>query len=102
MVLTSMEQKQTLKQIHLQKFEYEIKGGKYLNLYDRTSNEKGKDILRFLEQVPIDLNCTIEGSVRQAVDNVYKKMGATELPVIRIQAEPLGFSNPFPSFDYLR
>lgn len=105
MVLTSMEQKQALKQMPLAMFEYEIfeAGGRYLNLYDRTNSEQSESFLRFLVQVPVDTNCTTEGSVRQAVDEVYKKMGATELPIIRVQAKPLGDCNHLmPFFDYLR
>ena len=102
MVLTSMGQKQTLKQMPLAEFWYEIfeSRGRYLNLYDRVSSEQGKGVLRFLVQVPVDTNCIIECSVRQAVDKVYEGL---ELPIMRIQAR--GFSDGFyppQHFDYLR
>jgi len=102
MVLTSMEQKQTLKQMPLAEFLYEIveTRGMHINLYARVSNEKGEDILKFLVQVSVNENCTIEGFVRQAVDKVYEGL---ELPIMRIQAR--GFSDGFcppQHFDYLR
>lgn len=96
-----MEGQIQIKQLPLAKFEYEIRRN-YLNLYDRISSEQGEDILRFLAQVPVDENCTTEGSVKQAVAKVYKNMGATELSIIRIRAEPLGNNSSLPSFDYLR
>ena len=74
MALTSLGQKQVLKQMPLAEFWYEIveTRGMHINLYEMVSNEKGEDILKFLVQVPVNENCTIEGFVRQAVDKVYE------------------------------
>lgn len=98
MVYINTQFKQTQIQMLLQEFEYEIKDG-WLNLYERITSKQEKDILRFLAQVPVDENCTVEESVKQAVDRVNEYLG---LPTMRIKVKSLSEAEFLPKFDYIR
>jgi hypothetical protein len=84
-------------QIQTAMFEYEIKED-HLNLYDRVDKGKYKGILRFLVQVPYQING--ETSVRVAVDEVYRHIENRLPHILSIRAEHIN-SGGF-HIDYLR